>query len=137
DYLSGTADYLYDDTGKRGGLDEGVRFVVMGDLNASPHEGESVPGAIAQLLNHPRITDPRPASLGARRARPHSPHSALHTASWGMRVDYVLPSSNMQVLDAGVFWPEPDDALSHLVSDRGTGSDHRLVWVDIHTHTRN
>ena len=44
----------------------------------------------------------------------------------------MLPSNDMQVLDAQVFWPLADDPLFELV---GTFpfvvSDHRLVWVDV------
>jgi hypothetical protein len=48
--------------------------------------------------------------------------------------DSVLPSENLRIDDAAVFWPLSDDALFRLV---GTfpfpSSDHRLVWVDVRT----
>ena len=70
DYVSGGRDarYVYDDAGRRGGLARGASFVVAGDQNSDPVDGDSVPGAIQQLLDHPRVTDPRPASRGAEEA---------------------------------------------------------------------
>ena len=54
DYVSAppVSSYIYDDTGVRGGLKPGERFVVMGDQNSDPHDGDSWPGAIQQLLGH-------------------------------------------------------------------------------------
>src|SRR5699024_5995916 len=50
-----------------------------------------------------------------------------------IRVDYVLPSTSLRILDSGVFWPVSSDLLSALT---GTcpfpSSDYRLVWVDVH-----
>jgi len=52
-----------------------------------------------------------------------------------LQVDYVLPSADLEISDAGVFWPAPDDPLSRLVGQDAEGnqisSDHRLVWVDL------
>jgi hypothetical protein len=43
----------------------------------------------------------------------------------------VLPSRDLPITDAAVFWPRSDDPLFRLV---GTfpfpTSDHRLVWLD-------
>ena len=54
------------------------------------------------------------------------------TEPGNLRVDYVLPSKNLRIADAGVFWPLTSDPLFRLV---GTfpfpSSDHRLVWVDV------
>jgi 3-phytase/alkaline phosphatase D len=49
-----------------------------------------------------------------------------------LRVDYVLPSSNLTVCGSGVFWPPASDPLRRLAEDDAAkGSDHRLVWVDV------
>jgi hypothetical protein len=49
-----------------------------------------------------------------------------------LRADYVLPSKNLRITDAGVFWPASDDPLFRLVGDFPfPSSDHRLVWVDV------
>ncbi|MET1019719.1 MAG: endonuclease/exonuclease/phosphatase family protein, partial [Microterricola sp.] len=54
------------------------------------------------------------------------------TAPGNLRADYVLPSKNLRIDDAAVFWPLSTDPLFRLV---GTfpfpSSDHRLVWVDV------
>jgi hypothetical protein len=68
----------------------------------------------------------------------HVGNPAFDTADWptdgpgNLRVSYVLPSSDLPVTAAGVFWPAPDDPLATLLgqSEQGAGP-HRLVWVDI------
>lgn len=134
DYLTGgeSADYIYDDAGARGGL-AGERFVVVGDLNASMEEGDARREGIEALLGHANVRRGLlPTSDGGRANRADSPFSPAHTAAWGMRADYVIPSkAGWRLLDAGVFWPTPDDALFRLVRNRRASSDHRLVWVDL------
>ena len=44
-----------------------------------------------------------------------------------LRVDYVLPSKTLTVVDTGVFWPPATDPHFKLVN----ASDHRLVWLDV------
>jgi hypothetical protein len=124
DYLSGgeAAAYVEDDRGRRGGLDPEASVVVMGDLNADPVTDPAPYGrtAISQLLEHPRLRDPEPRAADGR----------SRTSGWG-RIDYVLPSRDLVVRGAGVFWPVPGDPLHRLVADAESSSDHRLVWVDI------
>jgi len=48
DYIA-NASYLIDDQGKQGGLANEASFVIMGDLNADPVDGDSYAGAINQL----------------------------------------------------------------------------------------
>jgi hypothetical protein len=148
DYVSGgrADDYIYDDEGRPGGLTPGARFVVAGDYNADPVDGDSVPGAIDQLLDHRRLRDPRPTSGGAVEAAAtqrganvtHRGDPARDTADFddtapgNLRVDYVLPSKNLQVRGAGVFWPMADEPGSELTGQfPSPSSDHRLVWVDV------
>ncbi|GAA1751698.1 endonuclease/exonuclease/phosphatase family protein [Agromyces humatus] len=149
DYVTpGTASrYISDDDGATGGLKPGESFVILGDQNADPLDGDSVDQAIDQLLDHPRITDPQPTSAGAAEASvlqgganlAHEGDPALDTADFNdnpapgnLRADYVLPSRDLRVADARVFWPVSTDPLSALT---GTfpfpSSDHRLVWVDV------
>jgi hypothetical protein len=140
--------YIVDDAGARGGLRRGAAFVVAGDLNADPLDGDSVPGAAQQLLDHPRVQEePAPSSAGAvEQAALQGGANAGHKgppqhdtadfldvpAPGNLRVDYVLPSRRLQITDAAVFWPTTDDPLFPLV---GTfpfpSSDHRLVRVDV------
>lgn len=131
DYLTpGSDNYLYDDNGQRGGLAEDASFVVLGDLNAAPGSG-GVEGAIEQLLEHPRVNDVKPMSKGGKRHSPDKEGSEFHTAAWRKRVDYVLPSTDITVKDAGIFWPIKGQQGYRLMSERDASSDHRLVWLDI------
>jgi endonuclease/exonuclease/phosphatase family metal-dependent hydrolase len=133
DYLSGSEQsaYIYDDNQKRGGF-KGEHFVIAGDLNASPDEGDGIKRGIQGLLVHHLVNDSIvPQSEGGSVHTPDNPYSAQHTAEWAMRADYVLPSTSLNVTGSGVFWPKPDDSLFRLIKDRQSSSDHRLVWVDI------
>ncbi|MBU2698079.1 endonuclease/exonuclease/phosphatase family protein [Pimelobacter sp. 30-1] len=149
DYVAGPARgrYIYDDAGRRGGLRPGSSFVIAGDLNADPYDGDSVDHAARQLLDHPRIaTRVVPTSAGAPEAAAlqgganldHRGDPARDTADFAdgapgnLRVDYVLPSRRLHPVRGGVFWPVAADPLARL-----TGvypfptSDHRLVWLDL------
>ncbi|QIG40131.1 endonuclease/exonuclease/phosphatase family protein [Microbacterium sp. 4R-513] len=147
DYITpGKGRYIYDDEGGRGGLSPAESFVIVGDHNADPLDGDSVDAAIDQLLDNRRITDPLPTSEGGPEASvlqgganlTHRGDPAYDTADFAdtapgnLRADYVLPSRKLSVVDAGVFWPASADPLSALT---GTfpfpSSDHRLVWVDL------
>jgi len=134
DYLRpGAARYIVDDQGRPGGLESGARFVILGDLNASPVEGTSMPGAIEQLLGHEAV-DARvvPESPGGAENDPGNPYARYHTADWRMRVDYVLPSSRgWAIVGGGVFWPSRSEPLAHLVAPGPASSDHRLVYLDL------
>lgn len=129
------AQYIYDDRGAQGGLATDNPFVIAGDMNASAYEGDSTEGAIEQLLEHPRInTDIRPLRLDADQLSPEqqTTNTPYHTAAWRAQVDYVLPSrQGIDLLDAGVFWPEPGSDLWRLIESRQASSDHRMVWIDI------
>ena len=117
-------------------------FVLLGDANLDPSDGDGRPEALLALLGHPRVRDPGPRSAGgsAAAARDGGANAsqlgdpALDTVDWpddpgqpgNLRVDYVLPSSDWRVLDAGVWWQaEGEDALTAAKASR-----HRLVWVD-------
>jgi hypothetical protein len=141
-----TSAYIYDDAGGRGGLPAGARFVIAGDQNSDPLDGDSVPGSAQLLVEHPRInTSLTPASEGAVAAAirqgganlTHRSDPAFDTADFAdsapgnLRADYVLPSRPLTLVDAAVFWPTPDDPLFRLVGDFPfPSSDHRLVWID-------
>lgn len=131
DYIEGK-DYFYDDAGNKGPF-KGDRFVVLGDLNASYVEGDSY-GAAVYALSRNDLVNSRftPQSEGGKQARPDNEHAATHTAGWGMRADYVLPSLNgFNIQGAKVFWPNKDDPNYRLIENRKASSDHRLVWLDL------
>lgn len=139
DYINTNAtSYHYDDNGNKGGISDASPFVILGDLNASPVEGDAYPGAISQLLTHPNvISNIIPDSEGGVFNRKSSKFAANHTASWGIRADYVLPSTDFKVVSSGVFWPKPQSPLSRLVASRHSSSDHRLVWVTLQLPANN
>ena len=152
DYITpGQGGYLRDDQGRNGGLAQEASFVVLGDMNADPNDGDAWPGAIKRLLDSPRIHQavatgnlvPR-ATGGANFARRNPSHHgdpANDTAAFagGLRVDYVLPSGNLDPLASGIFWPDEQDPLAHLVAwpegSEPASSDHHLVWVDIQANS--
>jgi endonuclease/exonuclease/phosphatase family metal-dependent hydrolase len=139
DYLEpGSATWLCDDSGVCGGLDDAAAFVLAGDLNADPLDGDSVPGAVAQLLQHRRVDaafvprSPGAARRAAGYGLPRKGDVAAHTGDFGprsgtLRLDYVLPSRGWRVLDGGVFWPLPEDPDAAIAA----ASDHHLVWLDL------
>lgn len=155
DYIDpARSEYLYDDVDQRGGLAPSTSFVIAGDLNADPFDGGSIRGAIDQLLEHPRVHREAatgrlaPRSQGAAEAArrqggtnlTHAGDPELDTADFSdrgnsvgnLRVDYVLPSADLEVCASGVYWPKQNDSEFALVNDdASTSSDHRLVWIDI------
>lgn len=99
-------------------------FVLMGNANLDPEKGEGRRRAIRDLLHDPRLQDP---------------HSRLGpTVDWdepkpgNLRVDYVLPSADLQIIAADVFWPRTAEQGQKLLSvDNIAASRHRMVWVDL------
>jgi endonuclease/exonuclease/phosphatase family metal-dependent hydrolase len=136
DYVreGGAGGYLVDDAGRRGGLPAEALFVVMGDMNADPARDPAPYGrkGMDQLLSLPRVQDPAPESPGAVEGGPSGPPEfrERRTSDYG-RADYVLPSTGLAVVDAGVFWPAAGDPLRPLVDEPHPASDHRLVWVEV------
>jgi hypothetical protein len=160
DYISGGwhGRYIYDDNGNRGGLKPGERFVIAGDQNSDPLDGDSIPGAIQQLIEHPLVNTkvtpdsaggPEAAALQGGANTTHRSDPRFDTADFSdtapgnLRADYVLPRKNLKILDSAVFWPEQSDPffrLTGVFSSVQWGqvggfptSDHRLVWVDVKT----
>ena len=146
--LPSRSGYIVDDEGNPGGLKTGALFVIAGDQNSDPFDGDSIPGSAQLLLEHPLInTKVTPESDGAVEQSAlqgganltHVGQPQFDTADFldvpapgNLRADYVLPRRNLPIEGAEVFWPESTDPLFPLV---GTfpfpSSDHRLVWVDV------
>lgn len=142
EYISpGEKPWLCDDRGTCGGLPDDALFVIAGDHNADPVDGDSASDAMKQLLDNPRVLRyPAPESEGAvvaahsvgggNLAQKGSP--AQDTGDFGpkvgnLRLDYVLPSVGFTVRGSGVFWPRPGE----LGADWIGASDHHMVWVDL------
>jgi hypothetical protein len=87
-------------------------FVLAGNSNLDPTGGEGDRAAMAVFLARADLTDP---------------HAGTTNADWGpesagkLRVIYVLPSAEWQVVGASGSGPLTDK-----------GGSHALVWVDIH-----
>lgn len=107
-------------------------FVLLGDGNLDPADGDGLREGIVALLADPALQDPAPRGSHGREEPDHAGDPALDTAIYddlgGLRLDYVLPSSELAVSASGVLWPAKDDPLS---ADLATASHHFPVWVDI------
>lgn len=102
----------------------GPPFVLMGGANLDPEKGEGRHAAVQTLLADPRLQDPLAQAGPTVDWREPTPGD--------LRVDYVLPSADLRVTDAGVFWPKPDDRYYELLSQKDIkASRHHMVWVDI------
>ncbi|WP_260692134.1 endonuclease/exonuclease/phosphatase family protein [Gemmobacter fulva] len=108
-------------------------FVLLGDANLDPVDGDGRVAGIRALLADPRLQDPAPRGRHGRSEPAHKGDPALDTALYpqgpgGLRVDYVLPSAGLTVSGAGVLWPPTTDPLAQTLA---TASRHAPVWVDI------
>ena len=142
EYLAtGDAPWLCDDQGRCGRLAGDARFVIAGDLNNDPVDGDGHHDAILELLEHSRVMRmATPRSEGGeetalayaakglqRRGAPAHVTGDFGPRAGAMRLDYVLPSTGFALVGSGVYWPkkaDPDAAIAD-------GSDHHLVWVDL------
>jgi endonuclease/exonuclease/phosphatase family metal-dependent hydrolase len=127
--------------GRAGGLAAGSSFLLLGDLNADPFRDPPTYGrtAISQLLEHPALRDPKPLGDGQwppptdRPPYPGDPRSL--TSSVG-RLDYVLPSRDLDIAGTGVWHPRSDSPLIALMRPPEPASDHALVWLDLRFRAR-
>jgi hypothetical protein len=150
-----TSAYIYDDAGTYGGLKPGSMFVIAGDQNSDPLDGDSIPGSTQQLIEHPlvntKVTPSSPGAVeqsalqgGANLTHESDPQfdtaDFADTAPGNLHADYVLPSKALRISDAAVFWPLMSDPNFDLVGvftlslcsiGCFPSSDHRLVWIDV------
>ncbi len=107
-------------------------FVLLGDGNLDPADGDGLRDGIAALLADPALQDPAPVGTHGRKEPDQVGDPALDTAIYddlgGLRLDYVLPSAKLKVTASGVLWPAADDPLW---PDLVAASHHFPVWVDI------
>ncbi len=138
DYLS-SASYISDDNGVNGGLSDESKFILFGDLNADPLDGDSYNQAINALLTHSKVNQEVtvgnliPSSIGGAEHNQSSGDvgdPSNDTSFFGLRIDYVIPSANLEAIDSGVFWPATTEPGNELIKDKGA-SDHLLVWIDV------
>ena len=107
-------------------------LVLLANTNLDPVDGEEHNEVMSQLLAHPKLQDPKPASLGGQAAANtgHRGPARLDTVDWrdprpdNLRVNYILPSRDFALHDGAVHWPAkelPDPQ----------GNSHRLIWQDV------
>lgn len=118
DYVDNAA-YIVDENQRPGGLPSGAHFVILGDLNADPDEGDSINDPIGLLMSAPAVgPDHRPiADLDLPDLNPDD------TAGFGLRVDYIIQSRTITVQKSAI-WRRPP-------ASGPFPSDHFPVWADI------
>lgn len=148
-------EFIYDDNGKKGGIDgQNEKFVIMGDMNADNFQSTNDPKTrigITDLISSKYVNKEYaygkwvPTSIGAKedvtskgdyKYNHEKPES--RTSVFGLRVDWTLPSQNLNIYDTGVFWAGALEKGRLLFNDKRIGkygnskeisSDHRLVWT--------
>ncbi|MEP4198447.1 MAG: endonuclease/exonuclease/phosphatase family protein [Aliishimia sp.] len=91
-------------------------LILTGNANLDPKRGDGRQDAIRSLLAHPNMQDPKPNHNGDTATVDFGEDSAGK-----LRVGYVLPDQNWDIVASGIEWSE----------DSGDASRHRLVWVDV------
>ncbi len=138
---AGDASWLCDDAGRCGGLAADAKFVIAGDLNTDPIDGDGHHDAIVGLMEHPRVLrHATPTSIGGaetarayaakglrRQGPPEQVTGDFGPKSGAMRLDYVLPSTGFEYLGGGIFWPASTNPHAKIAD----GSYHHLVWADL------
>ncbi|HCE2171379.1 TPA: endonuclease/exonuclease/phosphatase family protein [Vibrio parahaemolyticus] len=146
-YIQGK-EFFYDDSGKKGGLASGAKFVMMGDQNLDPVAGDGISSVMQDLHSDPLVNQDvmngnlYPTSFGAaehavEKSSTH-PYPNRITSTFGLGVDYALPSANLNVVDSGVYWSASYEEGRKLFNDSRIGkygngkdvsSDHRMIWI--------
>jgi endonuclease/exonuclease/phosphatase family metal-dependent hydrolase len=118
------AEFIVDDAGAAGGIGPGTAFVIAGDFNADPSDGDGADGAATQLLDAPWI-DARcvPTSLGGAQAaaqRRRQPRAPRRSGGRHRRLQRRPRRQPAAGLPAAVAWPG-DPGLRRVLAGRGTG----------------
>ncbi|MEJ6403983.1 endonuclease/exonuclease/phosphatase family protein [Yoonia sp. 2307UL14-13] len=95
-------------------------FLIAGNANLDAAAGNGMNDAMAAFLSDPRLQDPLVD-------QPNADWSDRGPGK--LRVSYVLPAATWDVVDAGTFWPTPEDRS--FSGDHLPAGPHHLVWVDI------
>ncbi|MCR9112223.1 MAG: endonuclease/exonuclease/phosphatase family protein [Rhodobacteraceae bacterium] len=113
----------------------GTDFVILGDFNLDPVDGDGRKEAILTILSDPRLQDPAPRRAGAvTQGAGHRGDPRLDTVAWPvpepghLRVSYILPSHDLTIAESGVDWPAQGTQAAAIAQQ---ASRHRLVWADL------
>lgn len=122
-----------------------AKFIIIGDLNSDPDsgDGDSLPGAIEQVLEHPNVVSSFPAGAGTKGqngqynsylsgcGRDDGTTVDNPASKYQLQLDYLLPSTHIgEPLESLLFWPDH-------VSERDDfdlacrASDHRFMYMDV------
>lgn len=107
-------------------------FVLLGDGNLDPADGDGLREGIAGLLANPALQDPKPRGGEDRSDPGQAGDPGLDTVLYDdlgrLRLDYVLPSAGLGIVGSGVMWPPVSDPPWPELT---AASHHFPVWVDI------
>ena len=111
----------------------GGPFVILGQSNLDPVDGDGLHQGMAALLGSGAVQDTGPRGTVVRQDAGHSGDPGLDTAFYakgvgGLRVDVLLPSAGLRVVASGVMWPDDSDPFAAMLA---AASRHRPVWADI------
>lgn len=106
-------------------------FVLMGQPNTDPTDGDGRHEALQTLMSSPYLQDPMPKGTSGHVDKGQSGDPALDTAvvgktPTGLRLDVILPSKDIAVKEAGVMWPAASDPFAAMLE---LASPHRPVWA--------
>jgi len=146
-YVKGQ-EFFYDDNNTTGGLSTDAHFVIMGDLNLDPVAGDGISSVMQTLHNDPLLNQNvmngnlYPTSTGAvehaaDEGKVH-PSPERITSTFGLGVDFAMPSATLNVIETGVYWSATgeegrklfnDDRIGKYGNGKDVSSDHRMIWV--------
>jgi len=120
-------------------LDPEAPFVLIGDLNCDPEDGEGDAEAIRRLIENPRILAFFPEGSGSRGANPRRntflagggvPNPPLDFNVLQLQLDYILPSKHFANPRGLVHWPDVRSQKDALMVAR-RASDHFFLMVEV------
>jgi hypothetical protein len=108
-------------------------FVLLGQSNLDPVDGDGLHEAMLALLSHSALQDPAPHGENLHHDQGQHGDPLLDTAFYdkglgGLRVDFLLPMAGLSVKASGVLWPADDDPFATTLAE---ASRHRPVWAEV------
>ena len=105
-------------------LSEEGPLTILGDLSADPDEGSAIDDPVGTfLLSNPRVNASFTPLADDPTLYVYRSLDADDTAAWGMRVDYVLPSVDFDIIGGAI--------IRMRKSGFRPVSDHFPVYLDL------